>query len=214
MQQSYVCTNCYHVGAGKKSGSLLLELALWLICFPVGIWYSLYRSKHRHGDCPQCKGSKTMIPAATPRGQELLQKVGLDLPASYTPATGNTPSVPLYGSQKPKSRKAYWIVGGLLALGALSTEMDRQKEANTSSNPVPAASVQVTRQTPAATQTSQREQAQIGKALAECKSAIANHLGADGSGMIPDVKNFGSGNEFVFGWPKGSFQMHTAVVFY
>jgi hypothetical protein len=47
--------------------------------------------------------------------------------------------------------------------------------------------------------------------LAECKSAIADHLGADGSGMIPDVQNFGSGNEFVFGWPKGLFQMHTAV---
>lgn len=136
----------------------------------------------------------------------MLQKAGLDLPASYTPTTGNTPSVPLYGGQKPKSRKAYWIVGGLLALGALNTMIDasRQQNLNPGSN-APA----LPAQPPHAT--IQREQAQISKALAECKSAIASYLGADGSGMIPDVKNFGSGNEFVFGWPEGSFQMHTAV---
>jgi hypothetical protein len=49
-----------------------------------------------------------------------------------------------------------------------------------------------------------------GSALDQCKHEIAKFLHTDGSGQIPDVKNFGTGNEFVFGWGRGSFQMNTA----
>ena len=48
------------------------------------------------------------------------------------------------------------------------------------------------------------------KALAVCKKEIADYFDVSGAGAIPDVKNFGSEKEFVFGWPRGSFQLQTA----
>ncbi len=47
------------------------------------------------------------------------------------------------------------------------------------------------------------------KGLDKCKAEIAKYFNADGAGQIPDVQNFGSGNEFVYGWPKGQFSLTT-----
>lgn len=56
----------------------------------------------------------------------------------------------------------------------------------------------------------QAEYALTGQALDRCKSEIAKFVNADGAGQIPDVQNYGSGNEFVYGWPRGTFQIATA----
>jgi hypothetical protein len=50
----------------------------------------------------------------------------------------------------------------------------------------------------------------VEQALDQCKHEIAKFLQADGSSQIPDVQNFGSGNEFLFGWGRGKFQITTA----
>lgn len=41
------------------------------------------------------------------------------------------------------------------------------------------------------------------RALGQCKHEMARFLNADGAGVIPDVQNHGSGNEFVYAWPRG-----------
>ncbi len=47
------------------------------------------------------------------------------------------------------------------------------------------------------------------QALDKCKLEIASFLDASGAGAIPDVQNYGSGNEFVFGWTRGMFRITT-----
>ncbi|MFC1612728.1 hypothetical protein ACFL23_00135 [Patescibacteria group bacterium] len=50
------CPNCKYEGNGKKitKGSFLMELFLWILFFPVGIIYSLWRVNSRHIGCPKC----------------------------------------------------------------------------------------------------------------------------------------------------------------
>lgn len=47
------------------------------------------------------------------------------------------------------------------------------------------------------------------KSLDACKQEIAKFFGATGASQIPDSKDFSSGNEFEFAWPRGTFQLAT-----
>lgn len=74
MNKLLVCTNCYYRGEPKDitKGSFATELILWLIFFPVGLIYSLWRLSTRYKGCPKCKVG-AMIPLDTPRGRQLKQ---------------------------------------------------------------------------------------------------------------------------------------------
>lgn len=47
------------------------------------------------------------------------------------------------------------------------------------------------------------------KAQDACKREISKFFGATGASSIPDSRNWGTGNEFEFAWPKGNFQLTT-----
>lgn len=67
-----VCTTCRSVGKPKSQtqGSLLVEVALWvLFCFP-GLIYSLWRLSSRTRVCRQC-GSPQIVPLTSPVGRQL-----------------------------------------------------------------------------------------------------------------------------------------------
>lgn len=89
-----ICTNCGHVGQGKKAikGSILVELLLlfivivaWLftprIIMPVTvtisvlamIGYSVYRLTSKKTICEKC-GHASLIPLDTPVGQKLMKE--------------------------------------------------------------------------------------------------------------------------------------------
>ena len=55
--KKYTCTNCKEQTNGKKitSGSFLIEVLLWVVFFPVGILYSMYRLSSRKKVCGECK---------------------------------------------------------------------------------------------------------------------------------------------------------------
>ncbi len=54
MKTIYVCTNCGFKGDIKKimKGGLGTEIVLWLVFFPAGILYSIWRSSTKYWGCP------------------------------------------------------------------------------------------------------------------------------------------------------------------
>jgi hypothetical protein len=67
-----VCTNCGYQGnpVSKTQGSLLVEIALWvLLCVP-GIIYTVWRLTSKQIVCPRC-GNLRLVPLATPEGQRI-----------------------------------------------------------------------------------------------------------------------------------------------
>ena len=69
-----ICTRCYFKGEPKTKvpGSFIIELGLWLLFFPVGIIYSIWRLASKGSGCPSC-GSKDMIPTDSPRAAILMR---------------------------------------------------------------------------------------------------------------------------------------------
>lgn len=51
------CPNCTYVGTSvnETPGHFLIELILWLIFFPIGLIYSIWRLSKRHKVCPHCR---------------------------------------------------------------------------------------------------------------------------------------------------------------
>ncbi|KKQ45981.1 MAG: hypothetical protein US63_C0008G0019 [Candidatus Moranbacteria bacterium GW2011_GWC2_37_8] len=68
-----ICTSCGYKGKPKSitKGSILVEIALWLLLIVPGVIYSVWRMASRYTACPQCK-SQTMIPLDSPIGKKLL----------------------------------------------------------------------------------------------------------------------------------------------
>jgi hypothetical protein len=69
----YICTDCHNLGwpsRKKTQGSIYIEIAAWLIFFPIGIAYSIWRSTSKKKICPVCK-SESMISVYTLRGHIL-----------------------------------------------------------------------------------------------------------------------------------------------
>jgi hypothetical protein len=61
--QKYICTDCKHVGKGKKvrRGNRKTEIFWWVAFSPVAIFYSLYRLTGSRNTCEQC-GSFNIYP--------------------------------------------------------------------------------------------------------------------------------------------------------
>lgn len=61
------CTVCHEVAQPVKytPGTFALELLLWIVFFPVGILYSIWRVAKRGLVCPHCKSS-AVIPTSSP----------------------------------------------------------------------------------------------------------------------------------------------------
>lgn len=73
--EKFVCTNCGFNGNPKTKikGSFAIELILWLFFIVPGLIYSMWRLTTKEKVCPAC-GKNSMLPADTPRGQEILKK--------------------------------------------------------------------------------------------------------------------------------------------
>ncbi len=118
------------------------------------------------------------------------------------------------------TRKAMGIVMtcALFLAPSLSNEMNAKEDAERLLNsdvakieePSGAASSGQENMDDAQQQPTQVEPSLAGQALGKCKHEIAKFLNANGAGQIPDVQNYSSGNEFVYGWPRGKFQITTA----
>jgi hypothetical protein len=54
-------------------GSIITELFLWFMFLLPGIIYSIWRANTKYYGCPSCT-QKTMIPASSPRGQQLIKE--------------------------------------------------------------------------------------------------------------------------------------------
>lgn len=69
-----VCTRCLSVGKPRRMtrGSLLMELALWILFIFPGLIYSIWRATTRYRACRAC-GGIDLVPAESPRGQQLIQ---------------------------------------------------------------------------------------------------------------------------------------------
>ena len=50
------CPNCTYVGEPKRvtPGHFIIELILWLLFFPIGLIYSIWRLSQKHNECPRC----------------------------------------------------------------------------------------------------------------------------------------------------------------
>jgi hypothetical protein len=61
--QKYICSDCKHVGKGKKvrRGNRKTEIFWWIAFSPVAIFYSLYRLTGSRNTCEQC-GSFNIYP--------------------------------------------------------------------------------------------------------------------------------------------------------
>jgi hypothetical protein len=73
---SMICNNCYYQGQPKSitKGSILIEILLWILFFPIGIIYSVWRLSSRYSGCPQC-GASEMMPANSPKAISILKQL-------------------------------------------------------------------------------------------------------------------------------------------
>jgi hypothetical protein len=68
-----ICTVCGHYGPARKhtKGSIVIEIALWLLMIVPGLLYSLWRLTSKEKVCAEC-GSNSIVPETSPVGQRLL----------------------------------------------------------------------------------------------------------------------------------------------
>jgi hypothetical protein len=76
-----VCTMCGHVGrpVTTTKGSFIIEILMYFLFIIPGLIYTIWRATTRYRACPACKNA-AMIPASTPRGQQLIAEKD---PASF-----------------------------------------------------------------------------------------------------------------------------------
>ena len=82
----FVCSACAHVGRPRfqKRGSSSIEILLLLFVLPLGMVYSVWRSRSQYPICPFCRHSN-LSPATSPIGKKLiseLQQAAADYSAS------------------------------------------------------------------------------------------------------------------------------------
>lgn len=75
MAREMFCPACETVGVPKTvtKGSILLELAMWILFLLPGLIYSMWRLMSRYKACPAC-GAPNMIPTDSPRARALLSQ--------------------------------------------------------------------------------------------------------------------------------------------
>lgn len=77
-----ICTTCGYIGnpTRQTKGSFGVEIVLWLFFIIPGLIYSIWRLSSKQSVCPACK-NPTLIPANTPKGQELYEAAKQKSPA-------------------------------------------------------------------------------------------------------------------------------------
>lgn len=75
MNDQFICSSCGFVGNPRTfvKGNFGIEVILWLLFLVPGLIYTIWRLTTKQSACPQCK-KPTMIPVASPVGQELALK--------------------------------------------------------------------------------------------------------------------------------------------
>lgn len=75
-RERLVCKSCGHVGEGKTatSGSVWIEIVLWLCLIVPGVIYTIWRLTTRGNACELC-GSRDLIPAESPIGKQILEQL-------------------------------------------------------------------------------------------------------------------------------------------
>lgn len=77
-----ICKDCGFCGSPKKEtpGSIWLEIGLWIIFFPIGIIYSIWRlCATKKMICPKCQHADSMVPVSTPAGKALSEQYKIQL---------------------------------------------------------------------------------------------------------------------------------------
>jgi len=74
MPKHMVCSICGYQGKPKTvtKGSIIIELALWIMFVVPGLIYSLWRMTSRYKACPNCL-TPNMIPLDSPMGNKLIK---------------------------------------------------------------------------------------------------------------------------------------------
>lgn len=75
MSNEKFCTVCNGVGTPKNNvkGSFILEVVLWLVIFPVGFIYTVWRRVNKIPECRHC-GSTSLISLESPKAIQMLSK--------------------------------------------------------------------------------------------------------------------------------------------
>jgi hypothetical protein len=70
---THICTTCRHVGkpVTRVKGSILIEIALWLLLLIPGLIYSIWRLTSKEQVCPSCQ-QPSMIPLTSPEAQRMI----------------------------------------------------------------------------------------------------------------------------------------------
>ncbi len=66
LAEHQTCTRCGWTGNPEKKapGTMGKEIALWILVFPVGILYSIWRMVFKREQCPECNGTQ-FVPAGS-----------------------------------------------------------------------------------------------------------------------------------------------------
>lgn len=93
MVKRIICPKCDYVGVAKmkKRGTAKRELIGWVLLFPLGIPYSIWRM---FGKLPVCKscGHDILIDEASPVGQRVLERIYGTAQAASLPMQVGIPS--------------------------------------------------------------------------------------------------------------------------
>jgi hypothetical protein len=73
MRGAFFCTKCGHVGNAKKivKGSFIMEVCLWVLIFPLGACYSVWRIITKFNGCEKC-GGDGLIPSDSPMAKKMM----------------------------------------------------------------------------------------------------------------------------------------------
>ncbi len=71
-----ICQSCGTITVPKKvtKGSLFIEIILWLVFFPVGIIYSVWRLCSKVKVCVVCGNEGNFVPKDSPIGKDILAR--------------------------------------------------------------------------------------------------------------------------------------------
>jgi len=72
MATELACRDCGVIAPPKSHtrGSIVIEIAGWVLFFPVGLAYSLWRLSVRREVCPCCKADR-VVPLSSAAGQRI-----------------------------------------------------------------------------------------------------------------------------------------------
>jgi hypothetical protein len=73
--KNFVCTACHYSGSINPARTSFGMICLWIICCPLAFLIAVCGGGKHKASCPKCN-SLAVIPADTPKGQEILKGSG------------------------------------------------------------------------------------------------------------------------------------------